>query len=538
MRTRLAFVLLVALPALAVADQPRTSAARGPRVTRSVRHDTSPALRSIRARLAPPRPDRQVPNKKPLDLVERHKPFVKRPDPVVHGVSPSPGPAPLLSFAGQSDDDNAAIAGFRVVPPDTNGDVGPNHYVQFINSVIAVYDKNGGLAAGFPKAGNAFWVDFGGICEENNDGDPTVVYDHLADRWVVSQFAIGADGHQCVAVSATSDPAGAYHRYDFLVSTDGFNDYPKIGVWPDAYYLSANEFTNSFEGAVAVAFERSQMLNGGQARMVKFGPLGCGAECFYAIMPSDLDGPAPAAGTPNTFVMSFDDETWGTGDKSDGYRLWNFAVDWSNPAASTFTSLGQVDAPEFDANMCSFSAACIHQPKAGERVDTFAQATMYRAQFRHFADHDAIVVSHTVDATGKNVAGVRWSELRRTAADWSLQQTGTIATSDDIHRWMGSAAMDQAGNVAIGYSTGGKTAFASIRYSVHAATDPPGQVGSEVTLHAGAGAQKSSFHRWGDYSSMSVDPDGCTFWYTNEYYDDIASFDFKTRIGSFRVCTP
>jgi hypothetical protein len=537
---RTAVLLFATSPALVLALPAGSEAGRGPVVSAADRHDTSPPLRSIPAQLAPAKPDREVPNRKPLDLAERHKPFVKRPDPLVQAGRPGPAPAPLVNFAGGSDDDNAAIAGFRVVPPDTNGDVGPNHYVQFINSIISVYDKNGGLQAGFPKPGNAFWTGFGGICETNNDGDPTVVYDHLADRWVVSQFAIGADGHQCVAVSTTGDPGGSYYRYDFVVSPGAFNDYPKMGVWPDAYYLTANEFTSSFEGAVAVAFERSRMLAGQSARMVKFGPLPCtNTECFFSLQPSDLDGPAPAAGTPNTFVMSFDDETWGSGSGNDGYRLWDFAVNWTNPAASTFTALPQVDAPEFDSNLCNFSVVCVPEPKGGERLDTFSQATMYRAPFRQFSDHDSIIVTHSVDATGGNVAGVRWAELRRVGGAWSLQQTGTIATTDGVHRWMGSANIDKAGNVAIGYSASGTNLFPSIRYSVHGATDPPGQVGSEVTLQAGTGVQKPhSYNRWGDYSSMSVDPDGCTFWYTQEYYENSASFDFKTRIASIRMCTP
>jgi hypothetical protein len=532
MRSRLVVLALAAaVPAAAQAQS------KGPQVRNAVRHDTSPPLRSLPGRPLPG-PDRQIPIHVPPGLAERHKPFVKGPDPVAQTVlGPELSPAPVLSFAGQSDDDNAAVVGGRFVPPDTNGDVGPDHFVQFINLILAVYDKSGTIAPGFPKPGNAVWQGFGGICEDNNDGDPVALYDHLAKRWIVSQFAIGADGHQCVAVSASADPTGAYHRYDFVVSPGAFNDYPKLGVWPDAYYMSANEFDGGFQGAIAVAFERSQMLRGRSARMVKFGPLGCGTECFFSLQPSDLDGPAPASGTPNTFVMSFDDETWGTGANADGYRLWDFAVNWRSPGASTFTAAGHVEAPEFDANMCNFNAGCIPQP-TGDRLDPLAQFTMYRAQFRHFADRDSIVVSHTVDSTGRDVAGVRWAELRRTGSSWFLQQTGTIAPGDGHHRWMSSAAMDKAGNIAIGYSVSSKTLFPSIRYAVHAAGSALGAVGNEVTLHAGTGAQRASFSRWGDYSSMSVDPDGCTFWYTQEYYENTGSFDFKTRVGAFRACTP
>lgn len=517
-----------------LAAQTVASGSDRPLVVSAVRHDTSRPLREMPAPAPRARAPRQVPIHVPPNLAERHKPFLKGPDPVAQpDFGASLTPAPTLTFEGQSDDDNAVVAGGRVVPPDTNGDVGPTRYLQFINLILAVYDKAGNRVFG-PIAGNAIWDGFGGICESNNDGDPIAMYDHLADRWVVSQFAIGTDGHQCVAVSATADPTGSWHRYDFVVSPGAFNDYPKLGVWADGYYLSANEFDGGFDGAIAVAFNRQKMLAGQAAQMVKFGPLPCGTECFFSLQPSDLDGPAPATGTPNTYIMAFDDETWGTGTKPDGYRLWQFAVNWTNPASSSFTPLAQVNAAEFDSNLCNFSA-CVPQPR-GERLDTLSQFTMYRAAFRHFRDHDAIVISHTVDATGRNVAGVRWAELRKTSGAWSLAQQGTITAGDGHHRWMSSAAMDRDGNIAIGYSVASRNLFPAIRYVVHqAGLDPAGTVGAEESLHEGTGSQRASFNRWGDYSSMSVDSDGCTFWYTQEYYANTASFDFKTRIGSFKV---
>lgn len=538
--TPLQVIVLAAAPAVALAAP---EAWGEPRVSADVRHDTSPPLDTIAGPMARAMPERELPLRVVLDLASRHKPFTKGPDPVAQTVlGPSVTPLPLASFPGLSDDDNAAVNGFRIVPPDTNGDVGPNDYVQFINLLVAVYDREGNLRPGFPKPGNAIWQGFGGICEANNDGDPIVQYDPLADRWVLTQFAIGPDGHQCVAVSATGDPAGAYHRYDFVVSPGALNDYPKLGVWPDAYYLTVNEFAStvsgySFSGPVAVAFERAAMLAGDAARMVKFGPIPCGAECFFSLQPSDLDGPPPAAGTPNTFVMAFDDETWGSGANADGYRLWDFAVSWADPAASTFTALGQVDAPEFDSNLCNFNVACIPEPR-GERLDSLSQFTMYRSQARAFAGYRTLLVTHTVDATGHNVAGVRWTELRNAGAGWFLAQTGTLAPGDGNHRWLGSAAMDRDGNIAIGYSVSGRSLYPSIRYAVHEAGSAPGTVGSEVSLQEGSGAQRASYNRWGDYSSMSLAPDGCTFWYTNEYYETTGTFDFKTRIGSFQVCSP
>ena len=422
----IAVVLLVALAASPVngGGRPHDPPERG----HAVRHDTSPPLRDLDP--PPPqrgKPDREVPLRAPPDLAGRHKPSGVGRDPVrqvadrpTQGASATPGT--LTNFEGLSDDDNAAVLGFRYVPPDTEGDVGLNHYVQFINGIFAVWDKNDPGAGPIfgPVPGNFPWQGLGGICETNNDGDPIVLYDHLADRWVFSQFAIEdpESGHQCVAVSATEDPTGSYHQYDFHVSPNAFNDYPKLGVWPDGYYLTANELEPFFQGVIAVVFEREQMLTGAPAQFVKFGPLQCGEvddidECFFSPQPSHLEGPPPAIATPSTFIMAFDDETWGTGDNPDGYRLWDFSVDWVNPANSRFTPLIQADTVELDANMCNFSSTCIPQPRPGEGLYSLSQMTMYRAQYRSFSTYETIVVNHTVDANGNDRGGIRWAELRR-----------------------------------------------------------------------------------------------------------------------------
>ena len=509
-----------------------------PEVSMAVRHDVSPPLWKQPVIFRPSKaaqPDREIPNHSPLDLAARHHPTPGGPDPLVSEPIAAT-PAPSSSFDGISDDDNAAILGGRVVPPDTEGDVGLTYYVQAVNLMLAVYRKSDGVRVFGPVATRSLWAGFGGKCQTDNDGDPIVLYDDAADRWMVSQFAVGGDGHQCIAISTTSDPTGSYYRYDFLVSPGRTNDYPKMGVWPDGYYLSYNEFTSGFQGAVAVAFERDKMLLGQPAQMVKFGPLACGTECPFAIQPSHFDGgTAPPAGSPNTFIMAWDDETWGSGASSDGYRLWDFTVSWTSPGSSTFLSKPQVNAAEFDSEMCNFSRACIVQPSPGERLDPFAQATMYRAQYRNFGTYEAIAISHTVDVTGRSVGGIRWAELRDTGAGWFLYQTGTVSPTSDT-RWMPSIAMDKQGNIAVGYSVSSRQVKPSVRYVTRSAGDPLGTMGTEVTLVTGAGVQQSSSNRWGDYSAMSLDPsDSCTFWYTQEYYANNGSFDFKTRIGSFKV---
>jgi hypothetical protein len=534
---------LLAVLALAMALAPAALGAADlsdlqPQVSKAVRHDVSPpftelALRPLKSAAA--KPDRAIPIKVPLDLAQRHHPKPDADDPVVGTPVPDATPLLTLDFEGLSDDDNATVLGGRVVPPDTNGDVGPSHFVQTVNLIFAVYNKTGGTPVFGPVAINSLWDGFGGDCEAFNDGDPTVVYDNAADRWVISQFAVsGPSGHQCVAVSTSGDPTDSYFRYDFVVSPGRFNDYPKMGVWPDAYYITANEFSSSFEGVIAVAFERSRMLSGLSAQMVKF-LVPCGTECYFSMQPSHYDGgTAPPAGSPNTFIQAWDDETWGTGTLPDGYRLFDFSVNWTSPLSSTFTPLPQADAPEFDANLCNFNSACIPQPAPGEKLDVLGQFTMYRAMYRNFGTHESLVINHTVDVN-RNLAGVRWAELRDTGGGWFVYQTGTISP-DKNHRWMGSIAMDKQGNIAVGYSVSGRKLNPSIRYATRSSTDPLGTMGAEVTLQAGGGVQQSSFNRWGDYSSMSVDPsDGCTFWYTNEYYANNGSFDFKTKIGSFKL---
>lgn len=512
-----------------------------PEVSRAVRHDVSPPLRDQPfVPFKAVRPDREIPNRVPIDMNARAKPQVtKDAPPVDEGPIVTATPTPLLSFDGQSDDDNAAILGGRIVPPDTNGDVGATQYVQTINLLMSVYRKSDGVRTFGPVAINSLWAGFGGICQTDNDGDPTVLYDDAADRWVVSQFAIGADGHQCVAVSTTGDPAGSYYRYDFVVSPGKFNDYPKMGIWSDGYYITANQFASSYEGVIAVAFERARMLSGLSAQMVKFGPLPCGTECPFSVQPVHWDGgTAPPAGSPEPFIMSWDDETWGAGTNSDGYRMWEFQVSWTAPGSSTFVALPQVNSPEFDANFCNFSRSCIPQPRPGEKLDSLGQFTMYRAMYRNFGTHESIVISHSTDLANNNKSrgGVRWAEVRDNGSGWVLHQSGTFSADTGNSRWLPTIAQDKQGNIAIGYNISSTSTNPGIRYATRSAVDALGTMGGEQVLVNGGGFQQSSSNRWGDYASMSVDPtDGCTFWLAGEYYANNGSFDFKTRIGSFKV---
>jgi hypothetical protein len=525
-----------------------TAAQRRPTVGKALKHDVSLTLSEMAASM--PRPqivDREV---NPLHPPRPGKPdFVGQTDPVRQSVALLPGaaltPQPLLNFEGLSDDDNRAVVGFRVVPPDTEGDVGPSHYVQWINLIFAVYDKATGtiVRGGGPFAGNTIWARFGGPCEANNDGDPIVLYDHLADRWLFSQFS-PFEGIQCVALSKRGDPRGPYDRWAFEVSPGQFNDYPKLGVMPDAYYLSLRDFpAGDGDFASAVAFDRAALLAGDRdATFVKFSLPCLRDNCPDGLQPPHLEGPAPAAGTPGIFSRAWDDDYQGPLTGTDGYRLWQFKANFVTPASSTFTELPIVPSVGFDSTMCGFfQRGCVTQPDNGERLDPIDELQMYRAQYRHFTTYDSLVINTTVDATGRNVAGVRWAELRNSGGSWTLHQEGTFAPDDGHHRWMGSAAMDKNGNIALGYSVSSREVFPSVRYTSRLASDPLGTLpGGEVELVAGSDVQRKSFSRWGDYSTMSVDPvDGCTFWYTQEYQADDGDgrqdFDFKTRIGAFKL---
>lgn len=342
--------------------------------------------------------------------------------------------------------------------------------------------------------------------------------------------------------SKTGDPLGEYHLYDFQISFGCLNDYPKLGVWNDAYYLTANEFCGtSFTRVIAVAFERERMLVGSSAaRFVRFELNPTSTELFFSVQPSHWGGGlAPAPGTPNLFVMAFDSETHGVAGAPDGYRLWAFSVNWSNPSLSTFTSLGQVNTPEFDSNLCNFGP-CVPQPAPGSLLRTLSNYTMYRVQYRRFPAFQALVGNHTVDADGNNTAGVRWFDLRKFAADWELNQAGTYAPADGRHRWMGSIGMDGLANIALAFSRSGTGSAPSIAYTWRTEDDPPGQMsGNEVTCVSGSGVQtgdgQTQVGRWGDYSTVSVGfPDDCSFWLTNEYYETNGTL-WKTRICSFHL---
>jgi len=426
------------------------------------------------------------------------------------------------------------IGATGVLPPDTIGAVGPNHYIQMVNSAFAIYDKTGNLLAG-PSQINSLWQDFGGGCETDNDGDPVVRYDHLADRWLVSQFAINKS-LQCIAISKGADPVtSGWYLYAFDTKDANNNpvtpDYPKIGVWPDGYYMSTQRgFPNS--GLDVWVFERDRMLAGQPARQVQFSI----ETPSIVFQPSDLDGPPPPVGTPNFFMRQVDGERF-TG--QDRLEVYAFSVNWTNPAASTFEHLTDLSTAAFDSVLCSATlmGTCVPQPGTSARLETLSVWPMFRAQYRNFGSHETLLLNHSVDATGQDIAGVRWYELRRPPnGTWSIFQQGTHAP-DNVNRWMGSLAMDDNGDILVGYSVADGQTFPGIRVAHRYQGDPAGALRAETNIVNGGGSQTyASAPRWGDYGSMDVDPSQPrTFWYTTLYYASTSSAGWSTRISEVRL---
>ncbi len=446
-------------------------------------------------------------------------------------------PAPSVNFEGVANT-------FGVLPPDTTGDVGPNHFIQWVNLGFAIYNKTGTQVypASGSALGNTLWSGFGGACQTSNDGDPQVNYDHLADRWVMSQFALpnfpSGPFYQCFAVSKTPDPTGEWYRYAYVVHATKLNDYPKIGVWPDGYYMTVNQFvmpSQDWGGLGVFVYERDKMLAGLPAQQIYFDA----GTNYGGALPADLDGPAPPPGTPG-YVIEWDDSAW-LGDPTDTLRIWEVKVDWANPAASTFGTNAAHD-PDFkipaaDATvLCSSTRNCIPQPGTATRLDEIGDRVMQRLQYRWLNGAARMTTNLTVDA-GSARAGVRWFQLADFGAGWVMHDQGTFAgdAGDTTHRWMGAAALDVQGNMAVGYSASSGTVFPSIRYNGRLAADPAGTLGVEETLIAGAGSQTDTSSRWGDYSAMLVDPtDDCTFWYTQEYYQTTSGAGWQTRVGAFK----
>ncbi len=469
-------------------------------------------------------------------------------------------PAPLLTFEGVSNEDNFNLFGFRVAPPDPVGDVGPNHYVEMINLVFAVYDKQGNKLLG-PVDTGTLWQGFSIPDCTDPSGDPVVLYDQLEDRWLLSQFTTrGPIFYNCVAISQTGDPTGAYFRYAFSAGPF-FPDYPKYSVWRKSYVLTSRDFGNDGSYGISVyALEKNKMIAGNpNARAVHFFldsavvPINLIGD---GLLPADIDGESQPKSDASIPVIGTQDDGGPYGAPSDALNVWELSIKWLSSPVAAIAFRGSLPVASFDSifpcgvvpgSQPPSARDCLPEPGVtdGSRyldILSYRQRPTWRLAYRNFGGYETMVTNQSVEAL-PGVAGVRWYEIRRTNGQYSVFQQGTYAPNDGVHRWMGSIAMDHTGNMALGYSVvNGVDVFPGIRYTGRLAGDAAGQMTlGEGTIIDGTGVQLTTSSRWGDYTSMNVDPtDDCTFWYVNEYYQvngviGVNTAPWQTRIGSFRL---
>jgi hypothetical protein len=446
-----------------------------------------------------------------------------------------------LNFLGLG----TGFPGFNVSAniPDTNGAVGPTQFVQFVNDSFAVFNKSNGSLAYGPALGNTLWQAMGAPCSPNPNLDEIAQFDKLANRWVMMMPDFNSPTYICVAVSTTSDAVnGGWNLYAFRTPVNNtvcncrpMTDYPKLAVWPDGYYLTWSEIWNgNYIGAEACAIDRNSMLSGAAAATMQcFSNTGTS---YGFMLPADVDGTTPPPSGSPEYFLDFD----GNGQSLD---LWQFHVNWTAPANTTFTGSKNIPVAAF-SEACGETVVefnyttgnCIPQAGTSVTLDSYADRLMYRLAYRNFGGHQSLVANHTV-TTGTNGSqtGIRWYELRNTGSGFGLYQQGTYAP-DSSYRWMGSIAMDNAGDIALGYSVSSATMNPSIAYTGRVPGDTLGQMESEVDVLASKsvphGSRTNNF-RWADYSSLAVDPtDDCTFWYTTEYMPGNGG-NWSTRIASF-----
>jgi hypothetical protein len=544
-----------------------------PTITSDVAHDLSLPLRDLAAgRIAPDAEDpAEEPDRGPIATGEGPQ----QPDGALQSqLGAAAIPSTSQNFEGLSNQDNFTIFGGRVNPPDPNGEVGPNNYVEMINLVFAVYDKSGNKLLG-PIDTGTLWQNFAVPDCTDPSGDPVVLYDQFMDRWILSQFTtsgMNPDGsfngkpfYNCVAVSQTGDPTGAYYRYAFITSQAGststfFPDYPKYGNWTDAYTLTSRDFGSQDEYGISVyALEKNKMVNGEPARAVHFFLDGNDPDVLPLVgdglLPADVDGKQKPKSDAAIPIVGTQDDNASYGATFDALNIFDLSVKWRSTPIASLELNTQLPTAQFDSifpcgvvpgSLPPSSRDCLPQPgitNGSQYLDilSYRQRPTFRLAYRNFKDYETLVTNQSVEAA-PNVAGVRWYEIRRTGSTYSLYQQGTYAPGDGVHRWMGSIAQDKKGDMGLGYSVvNGTTVFPGIRYTGRLAGDPLGQMTlGEGTIINGSGVQTTTNSRWGDYTDMTVDPvDDCTFWYVNEYYKESGTpadtRPWRTRIASFKL---
>ena len=451
-----------------------------------------------------------------------------------------------------------------LLPPDTTMAVGNNQIVQWVNVRLTVLNKADGNSllggAGY-VAGNQIWsgLPTDSVCRNNNQGDPVLQYDRMANRWVLSQFAFtvgtgtaspfrtyaAAPYALCIAVSQTNDATGVYNLYEFTVPA--LPDYPKLGVWPDGYYMTTNDFTfststglSTYIGSRVCAMNRAAMLLGNAANAVCFSGL---APDHFAMIPGDFEGTIAPPANAAQYIISTD---WFTKNAPPYVmELRRFKPDFATPANSTLDDGygGASDsfvALPFDSSVigaCGDSGgACVPQPGTTRKLDTLSMRPMYRLAYRNLgSNREMLVFTQSIGPTGGAAAGIQLVEIRNPGANPPQVYNNVNFNPDASSRWMGAAATDKLGNIGLGYSISSDTINPGINISGRLRNDIRNTLRGERNVQIGAGNQTSSSSRWGDYSTMQVDPgDDCTFWYTQEYTSASSSANWTTRIIGFK----
>jgi hypothetical protein len=556
-RRLVAAVFAAALTTLAFEAGPAIAGSGGlgplrPTVGTAVAFDVSPALRDM-PMLTPGSTQQGWRSSAPRDrslLGRVASPVHERDGALRTQMSPSAMPSPLFTFEGPRNEDNFVLLNRRVNPPDPVGDVGQHNYVAMVNLTFAVYSKSGALQFG-PVPTGTLWQGFSVPDCAGASGDGIVNYDEISNRWILSQFTSqGPDEFwNCVAVSTTEDPLGSYYRYAFSTGAF-FPDYPKYGVFGDGLYITTREFGPTDEYQIGIyAINRHQLVEGNPNPTVVSFYLVDGVDPLYllgdGILPADQDGKRmPPPHSPEYFAGTMDDDYF-YGAPYDAINWFEADVDFAHPDDSTF-EITTLPVDDFDSNFpCGPDARdCLPQPGITDPAQyldilSYRQRPTYRLQYRNFKTYESLVTNQSVEAR-PGIAGVRWYEIRN-PQDPVVYQQGTYAPSDGVHRWMGSVAQDKFGNMAAGYSVvNGTDVYGGIRYAGRAPSDPPGQLAQgEAVLQNGSGVQTTTNSRWGDYTSLNVDPrDDCTFYYINEYYRESGTPEdtrpWRTRIGAFK----
>lgn len=456
---------------------------------------------------------------------------------------PRPAIVPVASFDGLGHGfEGPAPAVNTRNPSDNTLAVGPNHIVQIVNSVMAVFTKKGrmyaetGRVLSGPTPTNSIFKGIGGQCEPRPNGDAVARYDQLADRWLIvmpifrrapsAQGAPPGTYAMCYAVSVGPDPLGQYHRYEFKRTL--FPDYPRPAVWPDGYYVPTSSGDDVIQKHVCVA-DRARMLEGQPAT----------EQCVIVdgvnfLNTSDVDGKrSPPRGTPNLVIAAGGTQLKNDLD-DDGVYVWKMHVDWKDPTKTKLTGPKKIDVAPYQYLCGGQLTSCVPQPGTDRRLDAQGDKIMPRFIYRNLGRYEALVAVHSINSAAGG-GGVRWYEFRMNSRrDPVLHQQGTYAP-DGFYRWMGSPAMDRQGNIGIGYSFGGAPNFAGQRFAARLAADPPGQLTfAETVLVQGKSAQTTTL-RWQDYTQTAMDPtDDCTIWYGGDYLKTAATA-YSTRIGGFRI---